>query len=116
MSSKNPSDQPPVPPPEQAESATDQPTVAYALGPKGGIGKSTVGRLTTDGCIAAGRPVLIAQIDRAPTLSALYGELTTTIVAPSGEDLRADPLAAVRVFEPLEAMIEDEDEDDMSDD
>lgn len=107
MSSKNATGQPLVPPPEQAASPVDQPTVVYSLGPKGGIGKSTVGRLTTDGCIAAGRPVLIAQVDRAPTLPALYSELTTTVVAPSAEDLRADPLASVRVFEPLEAMIEE---------
>lgn len=85
----------------------DQPTVIYALGPKGGIGKSTIGRLTMDGCIAAGRPVQIVQIDRAPTLPALYAELATTIIAPTAEDLRADPLASVRVFEPLEKKIEE---------
>ncbi|WP_332715743.1 hypothetical protein [Pelagibacterium sp. WS-203] len=108
MSSKNTTGKPPVSPTQgQTASAVEVPTVAYCLGPKGGIGKSTVGRLAIDGCLAAGRNVSIVQIDRAPTLPALYPELTTTIAAPSAEDLRADLLASVRVFEPLEHKIEE---------
>jgi hypothetical protein len=79
-------------------------TLIYTLGPKGGIGKSLTGRLTIDGLQAANRTVRIAQVDRAPTLPLLYPE-TVTIEAPGAEEMRSDPLAAVRVFEPLEEMI-----------
>ncbi|MDC9823279.1 hypothetical protein PRN20_06010 [Devosia sp. ZB163] len=89
----------------QEEHATEQPTIVYTVGPKGGVGKSTVARLVIDGCKAAGRDVSIIQIDRAPTLPELYEGITTTIVAPSAEDLRIDPLSAVRVFEPLDLAV-----------
>jgi hypothetical protein len=79
-------------------------TVVYTLGPKGGIGKSLTGRLVVDGLQAANRTVRIAQVDRAPTLPLLYPG-AITIEAPGAEEMRNDPLAAVRVFEPLEEMI-----------
>ena len=78
--------------------------VVYTLGPKGGIGKSLTGRLVIDGLQAANRTVRIAQVDRAPTLPLLYPE-AITIEAPGAEEMRSDPLAAVRVFEPLEEMV-----------
>jgi hypothetical protein len=80
-------------------------TVVYTLGPKGGIGKSLTGRLIIDGLKAANRDVLIVQVDRAPTLPLLYPNNAITIEAPGAEEMRADPLAAVRVFEPLEEMV-----------
>lgn len=97
--------QPATNPMPQREPAAELPTIVHTLGPKGGIGKTTVARLVIDGCIAAGRSVSIVQIDRAPTLPTLYPEITTTIMAPSAEDLRVDPLSAVRVFEPLDQAV-----------
>jgi hypothetical protein len=79
-------------------------TLIYTLGPKGGIGKSLTGRLVIDGLQATNRTVRIAQVDRAPTLPLLYPE-AITIEAPGAEEMRSDPLAAVRVFEPLEEMV-----------
>lgn len=81
-------------------------TIVYAMGPKGGIGKSLTGRLVIDGAIAAERQVRVAQIDRAPTLPQLYPDKTITIEAPGVEEMRSDPLAAMRVFEPLEEMVQ----------
>ncbi len=75
--------------------------LAYTLGPKGGDGKTTTARVTIDGLRAAGRPVSVIQVDRAPTLPQLYPDVVT-IAAPSAEEMRADPHAAVRAFEPLE--------------
>jgi hypothetical protein len=81
-------------------------TVVYGMGPKGGIGKSLTGRLIIDGAVAAERPVRIAQVDRAPTLPQLYPDQTITIEAPGVEEMRSDSLAAIRVFEPLEEMVQ----------
>lgn len=105
MNTRNNAGNPPANAAAQKAPAGEQPMVVYTVGPKGGVGKSTVARLVIDGCIAAGREVSIAQIDRAPTLPALYPGITTTIVAPSAEDLRVDPLSAVRVFEPLDQAV-----------
>lgn len=80
-------------------------TIIYTLGPKGGIGKSLTGRLIIDGLRAADRDIQIVQVDRAPTLPRLYPDSAITIEAPGVEEMRADPLAAVRVFEPLEEMV-----------
>lgn len=81
-------------------------TVIYTMGPKGGIGKSLTGRLVIDGAIAGERQVRIAQIDRAPTLPQLYPDKTITIEGPGVEEMRSDSLAAMRVFEPFEEMVQ----------
>jgi hypothetical protein len=81
-------------------------TVVYTLGPKGGIGKSLTSRLIIDGLIAANRNVRIVQVDRAPTLPFLYPGNVITIEAPGAEEMRSDSLAAMRVFEPLEATVQ----------
>jgi len=81
-------------------------TVVYTMGPKGGIGKSLTGRLVIDGAIAAERQVRIVQIDRAPTLPLLYPDKAITVEAPGVEEMRSDSLAAMRVFEPLEEMVQ----------
>ncbi|MEK9282681.1 hypothetical protein MTR72_24100 [Bradyrhizobium sp. ISRA442] len=81
-------------------------TVVYGMGPKGGIGKSLTGRLVIDGALAAERQVRIAQVDRAPTLPQLYPDQTITIEVPGVEEMRSDSLAAIRVFEPLEEMVQ----------
>ncbi|WP_155253857.1 hypothetical protein [Bradyrhizobium japonicum] len=80
-------------------------TIIYTMGPKGGVGKSLTGRLIVD-VIAAQRDVRIAQIDRAPTLPQLYPDKTITIEAPGAEEMRSDLLASMRVFEPLEEMVQ----------
>jgi hypothetical protein len=80
--------------------------IIYTMGPKGGIGKSLTGRLVIDGAIAAERQVRIVQVDRAPTLPQLYPDKTITIEAPGAEEMRSDSLAAMRVFEPLEEMVQ----------
>jgi hypothetical protein len=81
-------------------------TIIYTMGPKGGIGKSLTGRLVIDGAIAAERQVRIVQVDRAPTLPQLYPDKTIAIEAPGAEEMRSDSLAAMRVFEPLEEMVQ----------
>lgn len=81
------------------------PVAIHTLGAKGGIGKSLTARLLIDGLDAAGKQVRIAQIDRAPTLPSLYPNRTTTIEVPSTQEMRADPLAAVRAFEPWETQV-----------
>ena len=107
MNTKNETgNQPTTPAPMKKASAPRKGKIVYVVGPKGGIGKSTVARLTIDGCIAAGRNVSIIQIDRAPTLPALYPALTTTILTPSAEELRLDLLSSVRVFEPLDQAVD----------
>jgi hypothetical protein len=105
MNTRKNAGNPPTNAAAQKAPAGAQPTIVYSLGPKGGVGKSTLARLVIDGCMAAGRKVLIAQVDRAPTLPTLYPESTTSIAAPSAEDLRVDPLAAVRSFEPLDQAV-----------
>lgn len=83
-----------------------QPVAIYTLGPKGGVGKSTLARLTIDAFDAARLGVAIVQVDRSPALSSLYPDRTCTIHVPSAQDMREDPLAAVRVFEPWEAQVQ----------
>eukprot|EP01037_Dinobryon_pediforme_P006258 gene6258-6329_t len=80
---------------------TEGSLIIYTLGPKGGVGKTTVARLIVDGLGASGRDVTILQVDRAPTLPQLYKNVTT-IEAPSAEEMRVDPHASIRCFEPLE--------------
>lgn len=105
MNAKNNAGTPPANAAAQKVPAGERPTIIYSLGPKGGVGKSTLARLVIEGCMAADRKVLIVQVDRAPTLPALYPKSTTSIVAPSAEEMRVDPLAAVRAFEPLDQAV-----------
>jgi hypothetical protein len=80
---------------------TEGSILVYTLGPKGGVGKTTTARLAIDGHRAAGNAVTVIQVDKAPTLPQLYEDVVS-ITVPSADEMRADPHAAVRAFEPFE--------------
>jgi len=88
------------------EQAKSGPTIHLVIGPKGGIGKSTLARLLIDKYRLTGGRVRIVQIDRTALLPKLYGELVSVVHLPSVEDMRGDPLAAMIAMEPLSAAID----------
>ncbi|MBS0529972.1 MAG: hypothetical protein JSS22_11365 [Proteobacteria bacterium] len=95
---------------EQARKAEERartaPLIHLVIGPKGGIGKSTLARLLIDKYRLTGGNVRIVQIDRTALLPKLYGELVSVVHLPSAEDMRGDPLAAMIAMEPLSVAID----------
>lgn len=95
---------------EQVRKAEEQartgPIIHLVIGPKGGIGKSTLARLLIDKYRLSGSPVRIVQIDRTALLPRLYGDLVSVVHLPTAEDMRGDPLAALIAMEPLSAAID----------
>ena len=95
---------------EQARQAEERartgPIIHLVIGPKGGIGKSTLARLLIDKYrLTGGRPRIV-QIDRTALLPKLYGDLVSVVHLPSADEMRADPLAAITAMEPLSAAID----------
>jgi hypothetical protein len=95
---------------EQARKAEERartaPLIHLVIGPKGGIGKSTLARLLIDKYRLTGGNVRIVQIDRTALLPKLYGELVSVVHLPSAEDMRGDPLAGMIAMEPLSVAID----------
>ncbi|WP_375454849.1 hypothetical protein [uncultured Methylobacterium sp.] len=80
--------------------------VYYTMGPKGGLGKTFTARALLDLVVTLGRPVRIVQIDRGTVLPDLYPGLAQVVHPPGAEEMRADPLAAIKTFAPLEEAVE----------
>ena len=83
-----------------------QPRVFYALGPKGGVGKSTASRALIDLMVTLGRPVRVVQVDRGTLLLDFYPDLARVVHLPGADEMRASPLSAITAFAPLEAALE----------
>lgn len=90
----------------RAAQSRRKPRLYYMLGPKGGIGKSFVGRALIDLLLTLAHPVGIVQVDRGTALLDLYPGLTQVVHPPGAEEMRADPLAAIKTFAPLEEAVE----------
>lgn len=90
----------------RAAQSRRKPRLYYAMGPKGGIGKSFVGRALIDLLVTLGRPIRIVQVDRGTVLPDLYPGLAQVVHPPGAEEMRADPLAAIKTFAPLEEAVE----------
>lgn len=88
------------------ERATTPPIIHIIIGPKGGIGKSTLARLLIDKYRLTDGRVRIVQIDRTALLPKLYDDLVSVVHLPSAEDMRGDPLAAMIAMEPLSTAID----------
>lgn len=82
------------------------PIINLIIGPKGGIGKSTVARVLIDKYRLTGDRPRIVQIDRTALLPRLYGDEVSVVHLPTAEDMRGDPLAAMIAMEPLSAAID----------
>ena len=88
------------------ERAGTGPVIHLVIGPKGGIGKSTLARLLIDKHRLTGGGVRIVQIDRTALLPRLYADLVSVVHLPGAEEMRSDPLAAMTAMEPLSAAID----------
>lgn len=88
------------------ERARTGPIIHLVIGPKGGIGKSTLARLLIDKHRLTGSGVRIVQVDRTALLPRLYADLVSVVHLPGTEEMRSDPLAAMTAMEPLSAAID----------
>ena len=88
------------------ERARTGPIIHLVIGPKGGIGKSTLARLLIDKHRLTGGGVRIVQVDRTALLPRLYADLVSVVHLPGTEEMRSDPLAAMTAMEPLSAAID----------
>lgn len=90
----------------RAAQSRRRPRLFYTMGPKGGIGKSFTARALIDLLVTLGRPVRVVQIDRGTALPDLYPGLAEVVHPPGAEEMRADPMAAIKTFAPLEVAVE----------
>jgi hypothetical protein len=90
----------------RAMKSARKPRVFITLGPKGGVGKSFACRALIDLLSTMGGELRIVQVDKGRLLPDLYPETTVVVHVPSGDEMRANPLAAIAAFAALEAALE----------